>query len=213
MLFRSGDAIILPGLVNAHTHLEFSDCAKPLDADGGLPAWIERVVGLRRGRSRSRAAEAEVIAGGLAESAAAGVTTIGEIATSAPAAAYAARGPRVRIYREGLGLSDAAAMRAAARIEADSSRASASVLRGISPHAPYSVAAALGRRLLAIARRQRLPVAMHIEESREEAELLREGGGPFRDLLHALGAWPKERPPRLLHAADWITWQIGRSHV
>ena len=68
-----GDAIILPGLVNAHTHLEFSDLARPLDADGGLPSWIERVVQLRRGRLADDAARhAAAVASGLAESAAAG---------------------------------------------------------------------------------------------------------------------------------------------
>ena len=45
-----GDSIILPGLVNAHTHLEFSDLERPLDAEGGLPGWIARVVALRRAR-------------------------------------------------------------------------------------------------------------------------------------------------------------------
>ena len=45
-----GDAIVLPGLVNAHTHLEFSELAMPLDAAGGLPAWIGRVLAARRAR-------------------------------------------------------------------------------------------------------------------------------------------------------------------
>ncbi|HBB73702.1 MAG TPA: chlorohydrolase, partial [Planctomycetaceae bacterium] len=45
-----GDAVALPGLVNAHTHLEFSDLRRPLDTTGGLPEWIRRIVALRRSR-------------------------------------------------------------------------------------------------------------------------------------------------------------------
>ena len=45
-----GDAVILAGLVNAHTHLEFSTLDRPFDAAAGLPAWIHRVVVWRRQR-------------------------------------------------------------------------------------------------------------------------------------------------------------------
>ena len=45
-----GDAIILPGLVNAHTHLEFSDLTAPLPAGSNLTDWIEEWVRLRRAR-------------------------------------------------------------------------------------------------------------------------------------------------------------------
>lgn len=210
-----GDAIILPGLVNAHTHLEFSDRSAPLDPAGGLPAWIERVVALRR--SRVQAADAEgidsesartlrAISDGLAESAAAGVTMIGEIATSAPIAAYAQVGPRVRVYREGLGLSAEASAATHRAVVRDLDLLGATgVPAGISPHAPYSVAAPLGRKLIAAAVARGLPVAMHLAESREEAELVASGSGRFRAVLEALGAWQRDRPPRLLTVADWIT--------
>ena len=208
-----GDAIIIPGLVNAHTHLEFSACESPLDPSGGLPSWIERVVQLRRSHNASSGCQGdtseEAIRRGLAESAAGGVTTIGEIATLAPATAYAmsaAEGPRVRIYREGLGLSAAAIERARSRLaagcESDTGR---SLLRGLSPHAPYSVAAPLGRWMIDTARRHRWPVAMHIAESPDEAELLTSGTGRFRSLLESLGAWPTGKPPQLRPGADWIT--------
>jgi aminodeoxyfutalosine deaminase len=208
-----GDALMLPGLVNAHTHLEFSGCETPLDPSGGLPSWIERVVHLRRNRPPLPHADAagplHAIKRGLAESAAAGVTTIGEIATLAPAAAYAAaatRGPRLRLFREGLGLSEEAIRRTTSRLaaESDSCRATA-VLGGLSPHAPYSVAAPLGRWMIAAARRRQLPVAMHVAESSDEAPFLSGGGGRFRSLLESLGAWPAGRPPHLLPAADWIS--------
>ncbi len=208
-----GDAIILPGLVNAHTHLEFSNCRKPLDPSGGLPSWIEQVVHLRRSseadQTTDRLGPAGAIVRGLAESAAGGVTTIGEIATLAPAAAYATfakDGPRVRVYREGLGLSAAAVRRTTSHLASDSESGSGpSPMQGLSPHAPYSVAAPLGRWLIETARRRGLPVAMHIAESPDEAALVADGTGRFRALLESLGAWPADAPPRLLPAAGWIT--------
>jgi cytosine/adenosine deaminase-related metal-dependent hydrolase len=204
-----GDAIILPGLVNAHTHLEFSDLDRPLPAGGGLPAWIERVVAMRRSRAASGTDEAArlaaAIASGLKQSSAAGVTAIGEIATAAhPMAGQA--GPLVRVFRETLGLSSVTMHAARSSLRRDLDRMSAEgTCIGISPHAPYSVAESLGREVVGEAVRRRLPVMMHLAESREEAELLATGGGAFRTLLEQLGAWQPDSPPRLLPLADWIT--------
>jgi cytosine/adenosine deaminase-related metal-dependent hydrolase len=204
-----GDAIILPGLVNAHTHLEFSDLDRPLPAGGGLPAWIERVVAMRRSRAaagvddtaRLRAA----VASGLEQSAAAGVTAIGEIATAShPLVGQA--GPLVRVFREALGLVPVAMAAARSTVVRDLARMnSEGTCTGISPHAPYSVAESLGRQVIGEAVRRQLPVMMHLAESRDEADLLATGGGAFRTLLEQLGAWQPGTPPRLLSLADWIT--------
>jgi len=203
-----GDAILLPGLVNAHTHLEFSECVSPLDATGGLSSWIGRIVGARRQRHGSGGPQAAVVAAidhGLAESAAAGVTALGEIATAVPRGAYAGPGPAVRVFREGLGLRAEAVGSLPRLVAGDLDRLVRSGLAaGVSPHAPYSVAASLGRRLVAEAIGRGLPVAMHLCESREEEELLAAGTGPFRSLLEDLGAWDSRRPPTLLPAAEWI---------
>lgn len=207
-----GDAIVVPGLVNAHTHLEFSDLRAPLDAAGGLPGWIGRIVRLRRERDAAPGAAERVATAlrcGLAESALAGVTTIGEIATQADVAAVATNGPRVRTFREALGLSAAAGDAAFRSLVADLDRLGADAAAGLSPHAPYSVAAPLGRRIMAEARRRRLPVAMHVAESPAERELLTSGTGPLRRTLDDLGAWRPECPPRLLPAAEWITRLAG----
>ena len=201
---------MLPGLVNAHTHLEFSTLTEPLAAGGGLPGWIGRVVAARRARETGIAGDSEALCvaafrRGLAESAACGVTAIGEIATAAAALAYAGPGPATRVFREGLGLRATANAAVPRHVAADLDRlAAAGVACGISPHAPYSVAAPLGRRLLAEAGRRRLPVAMHLLESEAEAELLESGTGPFRRLLEDLGAWDSDAPPALLPAAEWI---------
>ncbi len=204
-----GAAIVLPGLVNAHTHLEFSDLRAPLDAAAGLPDWIGRIVRLRRERDAAPGAADQVAAAlrsGLAESALAGVTTIGEIATQAGVAALTMNGPRLRTFREAIGLSAAAGEAAFRSLASDLDRLVAgAAAAGLSPHAPYSVAAPLGRRLVAEACRRRLPVAMHVAESLAEQELVARGTGPLRQLLEDLGAWRPECPPHLLPAAEWMT--------
>ena len=204
-----GDAVILPGLVNAHTHLEFSDCDRPFDAAGGLPAWIRRVVDWRRERDATgdtAAVKAAALHAGLYECAASGVTTVGEIATAPVTIPPAASAPRLRVFREAIGLSPATSDAAFRSLTRDLDRLSAHGLApGLSPHAPYTVATPLAARLAREIARRRLPVAMHLAESLEEAELLATGGGPLRRVLEDLGAWRPEAPPRLLTVAEWIT--------
>ena len=75
-----GNAAILPGLVNAHTHLEFSDLAEPLGEPGmGFADWIRLVVDHRRAKVDE---PGRVVEQGLRQSAAEGTTTLGEITTA-----------------------------------------------------------------------------------------------------------------------------------
>ena len=200
-----GDSILLPGLVNAHTHLEFSDLPRPLDARGGLPGWIRAVVALRRGRPVEKAAEARLVdslRAGLIESLSHGITTVGDIATAVPCGGYPSVGPRLRVYREALGLSFAGSV-LPAKVSRDLDRLKDTA--GISPHAPYTVSAALGKALLGEARRRDLPVTMHLAESAEELEYVTSGSGAFRDLLASLGAWPRDRPAPVIPPSAWIS--------
>ena len=203
-----GDAVLLPGLVNAHTHLEFSAVERPFTATDGLPAWIARVVAWRRRRDATGggpAAKAAAIRSGLRECVAHGVTTVGEIATGPVELSAAGDRPRLRVFREAIGLSAATSEAVVRGLAHDLDRLAAeAIAAGISPHAPYTVAAPLAARLGREIARRGLPVAMHLAESREELELLATGGGPLRRLLEELGGWPTE-PPRLLPVAEWIT--------
>jgi cytosine/adenosine deaminase-related metal-dependent hydrolase len=130
------------------------------------------------------------------------VTTIGEIATAVPRGVYPSIGPRVRVYREVLGLSFTGGSLPGA-IARDLNRLGDSA--GISPHAPMTVSLALGKALLREAARRDLPVTMHLAESLAELAYVTGGGGPFRDLFSTLGAWPADRPPPVLPPSDWIS--------
>ena len=169
--------------------------------------WIRQVVQWRRGQTDSSAREA--IALGLAESAQAGVTQLGEIATrdwDAPTALdlseaasshRPARSPQLVVFRELLGLKPEALepQRAAARqhLIVGTNRAEddeqPNWTSGLSPHAPYSLSGELFDAVLHLATQARCPVAMHLAETREELELLAAGTGPLADLFTEWGLW------------------------
>ncbi len=206
-----GDVVLLPGFVNAHTHLEFSDLAAPLGTPGVLlPDWIREVIGHRRGAAGGGTA----IAAGLAESLAAGSTTVGEIATSdwRSAAGMPALRPTTVMFHEAIGPTLAKAQVAAAAAEEFLKAATPlpDVLPALSPHAPYTVHPRLLESLVELSRRHRVPLAMHLAESREELELLNLGSGPFREMLEAAGAWDPAEGARLSCVLDYLT-ELARS--
>jgi cytosine/adenosine deaminase-related metal-dependent hydrolase len=75
---------------------------------------------------------------------------------------------------------------------------------GLSPHSPYSVHPELLREVVAISATHRIPLAMHLAESQEEIELLRDGTGPFEVLLRSLGAWDPSATPRGSRPLDYL---------
>jgi aminodeoxyfutalosine deaminase len=207
-----GDVVLLPGFVNAHTHLEFSDLAAPLGTAGTiLPDWIREVIGHRRGGT----AGGEVaLAAGLAESLAAGSTTLGEIATIdwRLAAGIPAVRPTTMMFHEAIGptLPRAQAASAAAEEFLKAATQVPDVLPALSPHAPYTVHPRLLESLVELSRRYRVPLAMHLAESREELELLNLGSGPFREMLEAVDAWDPAEDARLSCVLDYLT-ELARS--
>ena len=204
-----GDAVLLPGLVNAHTHLEFSGLAGPLGAPGmSLPAWIRLVIADRHRKLRDARAG---IAAGLAESLAAGVTTLGEIAT-APAGDYHPPNdgpqPTAVLFQEAIGFSAGRVDSAFADVERRLA-ATGGTPAGLSPHAPYTVHPRLLEKIVALAAARRAPVAMHLAESREELQLLADGAGDFRELLEERSMWDPAAIPRDARPLDYLRLLAG----
>lgn len=189
-----GNNILLPGLVNSHCHLEFSDLKRPLGKPGiKFTDWIPLVV-KERISNDPEFSKSAAIKMGIRESVDSGVAYIGEI-TTAPTDVndYHIDSIRTIVFHELLGRNDnqrAEKLRQfdATRLEFESS----SIDFGISPHAPYSVGPLLFEDILAQAQVHQLPLAMHLAESKEELELLANVDGPFAELLQRLNAWHPE---------------------
>jgi len=203
-----GDVILLPGLINAHTHLEFSQFERPLGMPGILlPDWIRLILGDRK---RGRRDPARAIRAGLEESLRQGVTTVGEIATS-PVENYLpgdGMSPSLTLFDEVIGFSGARADSAMAavreRMAIQLGSLPATCRPGLSPHAPYTVHPRLLEKLVDLAITHQMPVAMHLAESPEELRLLAQGDGPFQQLLDERSMWDAEAIPRGTSVLDYL---------
>ncbi|OFW09786.1 MAG: hypothetical protein A3H96_16710 [Acidobacteria bacterium RIFCSPLOWO2_02_FULL_67_36] len=183
----AGEAAILPGLVNAHTHLELSWMRSQVPPDASMPAWAARLMALRRSVS---AEPPEPIVEAVHELRAAGTSLVGDVTNT-----LAAYEPLLdsdlsgAIFRELLGFSGAQPERAVADAVAqlDALTKVAWLRPSIVPHAPYSVSPSLFRAITAVAGGR--PVSVHLGESQDELRLLRDGTGAWRELLGRLGVW------------------------
>jgi aminodeoxyfutalosine deaminase len=202
-----GNVAILPGLINAHTHLEFSDVRAPLAAPGmAFADWIRLVVRNRRARS----SEIDSIALGIAESSAHGVTAIGEIASTLWLRDVAwpveiTEFCEVIAFRSG---PDDARFSAAVNATASADDGGfewSDVFRpGLSPHTPYTVRPELIRRLVGLSAERRIPLAHHLAETREELTLLRDGTGPLVEMMQEFGQWDAEAIPAGSRPMDYL---------
>ena len=226
-----GDVALLPGLINAHTHLEFSSLTAPLGRPGiGLADWIREVLAWR---GRQEESPDIAIARGLRECVRHGTTALGNIVTDRSATAGCRNAPSdVTLFFEAMALPAARideaidqmcrtldqqerehSARQSARRRRHSGKELAnapSARSGISPHAPYTVHPELLRRLVELANARRLPLAFHLAESREELRLLRTGGGPLRGLLEERDAWDATAVPLGTRPLDYLN-QLGRA--
>jgi cytosine/adenosine deaminase-related metal-dependent hydrolase len=176
------DAVIIPGFVNAHSHLEYAVYAGFGDGLGDFAEWI--TLHIQRKARIGWEQYVDIARFGAAQCLASGVTTIGDCSYSgATAVACADLGLRATVYVEVFGADPPLALEHFARIrERVDGFFSERVRAGVSPHAPYSVSLDLYRACAELG----LPVATHISESPAEILYLTRGEGPwgaYSDLL------------------------------
>jgi aminodeoxyfutalosine deaminase len=186
-----GNVAILPGFVNAHTHLDLTGARGQCPPKADFPQWLRSVIAFRRSRTKAEV-EAD-IATGLAESLRFGTTLLGDIAAAGGSWDLLSQAKcRSVVFHELLGLTRDRAERS----EQDAFawirqlRTTDRSVPGLSPHAPYSVRSTL----YSVLGTQSVPIATHLAETQGELELLRKRRGPYVDFLKDLNVWDPSGP-------------------
>jgi cytosine/adenosine deaminase-related metal-dependent hydrolase len=187
--------VILPGLVNAHTHLELSWMKDDPPTGGDYTTWLGDLLRKREAADMKAARAAAETA--LRQMAERGTVALADVANETWIAPLIARsGLHAIVFHELYGLRAADAEttieKAASHLEswgADSDVAEAGkrLQIALSPHAPHTTSTPLLRALAGRAAACNEPLSIHVAESEAEVALLRDGSGPLGDLYRELG--------------------------
>jgi cytosine/adenosine deaminase-related metal-dependent hydrolase len=212
-----GPGVLLPGLVNAHCHLELSHLAGQLDGGGGFVPWVEEVVA-SRGRFTEeavRAAAAQAIRG-LEEQ---GTVAVGDVSNGlGHLDLLAASRLSAVVFLELLAWDPAKAEATLAWADERASAVVGSLRPGLevrlAAHAPHSVSPALLRALV----ERGGPGAIHLAESPDETAFLRDGSGGWpaflekRGLGHVAFSPPEASPVRYLDGLGALHPRLVAAH-
>jgi cytosine/adenosine deaminase-related metal-dependent hydrolase len=184
----------MPGVVNAHTHLELSYLRGKVPPAEAFVTWVRGVLEARRQPPDPGAAEIlDAVDSALDEATAAGTALIGDISNTLVTFAPLSRSALAAVVFYELirfNAQDPDAFVEAACRRIDALLPTERVRASLAAHAPYSVGPLVFRAIRrAIDRDPLVPCSVHVSESPEEVEFIRTGGGSWRALLEELRAW------------------------
>ena len=184
-VIRLQNAVLMPGLVNLHSHLELPPLLERVCAKT-FPDWIINLIRAKKDLSNKDYQSATRI--NINTLIQTGTTTVGEICTHGVSPALLKQsGLRAVVFHEiikmGSGVRDQWSGTQLPR-GADS----ALIKSGLSPHTPYTVSEPVLRDIMMLANKRRLRIAMHIAESKDEIKLLRRIKGGLEE-IYRLAGW------------------------
>lgn len=191
------DAVVIPGLINAHTHLDLTVIGPlPHEPSDGFAHWVHRI---RAGRPTEPAAIAASVQEGVALSRAGGVVAVGDICGAVHGSASLIAADALRStgiagvsFVEFFAIGTTERERLAATLEivqAHHVRFQGRHRLGLQPHATNTVSRWAFAHAIEAARALGLPTMTHLAESPEERQFVAEADGPQRKLLEELGLW------------------------
>jgi cytosine/adenosine deaminase-related metal-dependent hydrolase len=194
-------SVIMPGLVNAHTHLELTHfpswkLRKGIDySPRTYVDWVIQVIKIRRALTRDERVNS--VREGIHKSLECGTTAIGEILTDRSLLPLYHGSPLSgRLYFEAIGHDPVVCGTLLDGLEKDLASFSPGRLRpGLSPHAPHTLSASFMKDVQALACRHAIPTATHLAEAREELAFAHDSTGAIAELLYPFTGWSGYIPP------------------
>jgi cytosine/adenosine deaminase-related metal-dependent hydrolase len=195
-----GRVAIMPGMVNAHTHLELSHLRERVPASPDFVSWIRTVVASRRPDSDPQASHiVEGVQRGIDEAVRFGTAVVGDISNTLVPVALLACSPLAGVVFYELirfNAPDPAGFVNQALRQVNALPSSDRVRISLAAHAPYSVSPLVFRAIRQAVDGEALGAySVHLSESAAEVEFIKNGSGPWRAFLEDVGAWnPEWRP-------------------
>jgi cytosine/adenosine deaminase-related metal-dependent hydrolase len=183
------NTVLLPGLINLHTHLELPELLDSVRAQS-FPEWVINLIAAKK---KLKPVDYRAAAGANIQTLLrTGTTTVGEICTHQASPALLKRsGLRSVLYNEIISMNPGTPC---PHYSAPTSRSSSLMHYGISPHAPYTVSERVLRMLSTTARHNTRQICMHVAESKDEIKFLRGEESGFDNLYDKVG-WERNWAP------------------
>jgi aminodeoxyfutalosine deaminase len=182
-IIELGEQVLLPGLINAHCHLDYTCLRGKIPPQKSFADWIRAINAEKAKLSRQDYIAA--ISQGFAEAKKFGTTTTANI-TAFPELISKIQSP-IRTWW----FAELIDVRSPERAHEIVDRAVESLKLaekwGLAPHALFTASKNLYDRCEEIARRENVLLTTHLAESREEMEMFRDGSGPLHEFMKSIG--------------------------
>ena len=178
-----GEQALLPGLINAHCHLDYTCLRDKIPRQKSFTDWIRAI-----NAAKAKLSPEDYIASineGFAETKRFGTTTIANL-TAFPELISQTKQPiRTWWFAELIDVRNPERANEVVDLAVESLKSTEN--RGLAPHAPFTASANLYRRCEEIAREKNILLTTHVAESREEMQMFRDGSGPLYDFMKEIG--------------------------
>lgn len=206
--------VIMPGMVNAHTHLELTHfpawkLRKELDY---LPKryveWIQQVVKIKRALLPGEMEHS--VREGMRLCLESGTTSIGDILSDfSLVPLYSDTQLAGRVFLEAIGHDPVYGEKLLQRIEATLGTLSGTLLPAISPHTPHTVSPQLLQALHALAVQRAIPKAIHLSETADEASFMHDTTGEIAELIYPMARWEEYLPRPMYTTSTRFLLDLG----
>jgi aminodeoxyfutalosine deaminase len=180
-----GETILMPGLINAHCHLDYTDMAGLMPPQKSFTNWIQLMLATKAGWNYSEYAESWLHGARMLQKT--GTTTVAdfEAVPELLPDVWSSTPLRVISLLEMTGVKSRRDPRAILQDNIDHilTLPGGRCRPGLAPHAPYSTPPELLRLTADLARQRHWPLSIHVAESVQEFEMFTKGSGVMFDWL------------------------------